>query len=154
MLDSVGCEYKGSARRFEILKDSKVVLVGLRINGLFLIKEVSMNHAALTISNDMLTERDSWHRRLSHISGKGLKVLSEQGILHKGVTEKLSFCKLCVVGKSIRQSSQKANHNKKAILDYIHSDLWRPSQVPSLNNSMYFLTFTGDYERLGLFLKV
>ena len=55
MLDSIGCQYKGSARRFEILKDSKVVLVGLRINGLFLIKEVSMNHAALIVSNDMLT---------------------------------------------------------------------------------------------------
>ena len=54
MLDFIGCEYKGSAWRFEILKNSKVVLVGLRINGLFLIKEASMNHVDLTVSNDML----------------------------------------------------------------------------------------------------
>ena len=147
MLDSIGCEYKGSARRLEILKDFKVVLVGLKINGLFLIKEVSMNHAALIFSDDMLTEGDLWHWRLSYMSGNGLKMLSDKGILPKGVVEKLSFCELCVAGKSTRQSFQKADHNTKSILDYIHFDLWGPSQIPSLNNSRYFLTFTYDYSR-------
>ncbi|XP_031741722.1 uncharacterized protein LOC116403917 [Cucumis sativus] len=113
MLDSIGCEYKDSVGRFEILKDSKVVLACLRINGLFLIKEVSMNPTALIVSNDMLTEGNLWHKRLSHISGKGLKMLSEQRILPKGVAEMLSFCEHCVVGKSIRQSIQKADHNTK-----------------------------------------
>ena len=61
------------------------------------------------------------------------------------MTEKLSFCEHYVVGKSTRQSFQKADHNTKGILDYIHCDLWGPSQTPSLNNSMYFLTVTDDY---------
>ncbi|KAA0059756.1 Retrovirus-related Pol polyprotein from transposon TNT 1-94 [Cucumis melo var. makuwa] len=147
MLDSIGCEYKGSVRRFEIFKDSKIVLGGTKINGLFHIKEVSMNHVVLIVSNDKLTEGDLWHIRLSRISGKGLKILSEQGIIPKGVAEKLSFCEHCVVGKSTRQSFQKADHNTKDILDYIHSNLWGPSQTPSLNNSMYFLTFTDDCSR-------
>ncbi|KAA0065687.1 retrovirus-related Pol polyprotein from transposon TNT 1-94 [Cucumis melo var. makuwa] len=56
MLDSIGCEYKGSAGRFEILKDFKIVLFGTKINGLFLIKEAPMNHDALIVSNDKLTE--------------------------------------------------------------------------------------------------
>ena len=106
-----------------------------------------MNQAALIVYNDMLTEGDLWHRRLSHISEKGLKLLLEQGILPKGVAEKLSFCEHCVVDKSTRQSFQKADHNTKAILDYIHSDLWGPSQIPSLNNFRYFLNFTDDYSR-------
>ena len=53
-----------------VLEDSKVVLVGLKINGLFPIKEVSMNHATLVAYDDMLTQGDFWHRRLSHISDK------------------------------------------------------------------------------------
>ena len=32
--------------------DSRIVLVETKINGLFLIKEVSMNHVALIVSND------------------------------------------------------------------------------------------------------
>ena len=128
MLDSIGCEYKVSARRFEIFKDSKIVLVGIKINGLFLIKEVSMNHIVLIVSNDKLTEEDLWHKRLSHVSGKGLKILSEQGTLPKGVAEKISFYEHCVVGKFTRQSFHVADHNTKDILYYIHYDLWEPSQ--------------------------
>ena len=58
MLDSIGCEYKGFARRLEILKDSKIVLIGLKINEHFLLKEVSVNHHALIVYDDMLTEGD------------------------------------------------------------------------------------------------
>ena len=72
MLDSIGCEYKSYAGRFEILKDSKIVLVGIKINARFLIKKVSMNHAALIAFNDKLTERDLWHKRFSHINGNRL----------------------------------------------------------------------------------
>ena len=86
-----------------------------------------MNHVALIVSNDKLTEGDLWHKRLSHISGKGLKILSEQDIIPKGVAEKLSFREHCVIGKSTRQNFQKPEHNIKDILEYIHSDLWRPS---------------------------
>ena len=145
MLDSISCEYNGSSGRFEILKDSKIVLVGLRINELFLIKEMSMNHAALTVFNDMLTEGDLWNRRLSHISGKRLKLLLEQGILPKGVTEKLSFCEHCGSWQVYKTKFSKGlSHHTKAIIDYIHFDLWEPSQIPSLNNFKYFLTFTDE----------
>ena len=79
--------------------------------------------------------------------------MSEREIIPKGVVGKLSFCEHCVVDKSTRQSFQKANHNIKTILDYIHSDLWGPSQIiPSLNNSSwYFLIFTYDYSRKSWF---
>ena len=33
------------------------------------------NHATLIVFYDKLTEGDLWHRRLSHISGKRLKML-------------------------------------------------------------------------------
>ena len=33
------------------------------------------------------------------------------------------------------------------MLDYIHSDLWGPSQVPSKGGARYMLTFIDDYSR-------
>ena len=63
------------------------------------------------------------------------------------MANKLSFCEHFVVDKSTRQSFQKADHNTKDILDYIYSNLWGPSQTPSLNNFRYFIIFTDDYPR-------
>ena len=39
-------------------------------------------------------------------------------------------------------------HNTKGTLDYIHSDLWGPSRVPSKGNgSRYMLSFIDDFSR-------
>ena len=42
-------------------------------------------------------------------------------------------------------SFSKAKHGAKGILDYIHSDLWGPSKVPSLGGKHYMLTFVDDF---------
>jgi hypothetical protein len=45
-------------------------------------------------------------------------------------------------------SSSTAIHRTKGTLDYIHSDLWRPSCEPSKGNeSCYLLTFIDDFCR-------
>ncbi|XP_038904504.1 uncharacterized protein LOC120090876 [Benincasa hispida] len=76
---------------------------------------------AYVATTNEITEADVWHKRLSHISAKGLEVLSKQGILPKG--------------KTTRQSFTKAQHTTKAILDYIHLDLWGLAPIPSLSGS-------------------
>lgn len=96
MLDSIGCKYQGSTGRCEIKQDSKVVLVGIKTNGLYLIKDVQMTHSTLIATDNKLTKGYLWHKRLSHISGKGLKILSEQGLLPRGLAKDLTFCKYCV----------------------------------------------------------
>lgn len=40
-----------------------------------------------TVFPNDLTEIDIWHKRLSHSSSKGLKILSKQGILPKGIND-------------------------------------------------------------------
>ena len=63
--------------------------------------------------------------------------MSEQGIIHKGVVEKLSLCEHCVVGKSTRQIFQKVNHNTKDTLDYIdYFGLWEPYVTPQNFNEL------------------
>ena len=41
----------------------------------------------------------------------------------------------------------KAIHETQYQLDYIHSDLWEPSRVPSIGGARYFLTLIDDYSR-------
>ena len=35
----------------------------------------------------------------------------------------------------------------EGILDYVHSDVWRPTRELSLSGSQYFFTFTDDFSR-------
>ena len=81
MLDSLGYEYKGKGGGFQDFMDSRVVLVGEKVNDLFIIKEVEMLKEANVVSALNLAEVDLWRKRLSHISQKGLEALSKQGIL-------------------------------------------------------------------------
>ncbi|GJU87384.1 retrovirus-related pol polyprotein from transposon TNT 1-94 [Tanacetum coccineum] len=45
---------------------------------------------------------------------------------------KLDFCKNYVLGKSHRVSFDVGRHITQGVIDYVHSDLWGPSQVESL----------------------
>ena len=59
----------------------------------------------------------------------------------------LPFCEHCVFGKATRVKFAKTVHETQNQLDYIHSDLWGPSRVPSLGGARYFLTLIDDYFR-------
>lgn len=114
-----------------------------------------MVQSALTVTESSVTEEDLWHKRLSHISGKGLQELAKQGLLPHGTGNNLTFCEFCVVGKAKRQSFAKAQHSTKEILQYVHSDLWGPASNASLSGSRYFLTLIDDFSRKSwiFFLK-
>ena len=78
MLDSIGCEYKGSTERFEIYI-KRLQDYSCRFKNQWTIshqRSVQEPYCS-NVFDDMLTERDLWHRRLFHISGNGLKMLSE-----------------------------------------------------------------------------
>lgn len=147
MLDSIGCTTQGSNGEIQIIKDSKVVLVGEVRNGVYVIKDVEATQYALTATSTQLTEGDMWHKRLSHISNKGIEELTKQGILPTGISKEMSFCEHCLMGKSKRHGFTKAQHSTKEILDYVHSDLWGPAHTTSLSGSRHFISLIDDYSR-------
>lgn len=53
-----------------------------------------------------------------------LKELEKQSVLGSDKIWKIVFCKDCVMGKSTRSNFNKSVQKSKAILNYIHSDLW------------------------------
>ncbi|KAK9190434.1 hypothetical protein WN943_019039 [Citrus x changshan-huyou] len=88
-----------------------------------------------------------WHMRLGHMSQKGMKEQEKQGLFGHDQISQLEFCEKCVFGKATRLNFNTGKHETKQTLDYIHYDIWGPSQVPSHSGARYFITFIDDYSR-------
>jgi len=70
-----------------------------------------------------------WHQKLGHMSEKGLKVLSDQKLLHWLTKVTLPFCEHCVTSKQHRLKFGTSATKSKYILDLIHSYVWQAPVV-------------------------
>ncbi|KAG8499392.1 hypothetical protein CXB51_005981 [Gossypium anomalum] len=157
-LDSKGYRYTAKNEVLKISKRSLVVMKGQRkIAKLYVLQGSTFTgNAAVTsssLSDDDITKL--WHMRLGHMSENGMTELSKRGLLDGQGICKLNFCEHCVFGKQKRVRFTRGIHNMKGTLEYIHSDLWGPSRVPSRGGANYMLTFIDDFSRKvwAFFLK-
>ena len=70
-----------------------------------------------------------WHMCLGHIGEMGMIELHKRGLLDGVKSCKMDFYKFCVMGKQSKVSFKTGQHNIGGILDYVHSDVWGPTQV-------------------------
>ncbi|TXG72438.1 hypothetical protein EZV62_001017 [Acer yangbiense] len=147
VLDSNGYCYKAQNGVLKVMKGSMVVMKAEKRNGLYLLDGVAIIGTAAVAAPKILDKTTLWHRRLTHVSEKGLMELSKQGLLCGDKLDKLSFCDHCVYGKMIKVKFNVAKHCTQSILDYIHSDLWGPSRHVSMGGYRYFMSIIDDYSR-------
>eukprot|EP00253_Pinus_taeda_P026055 PITA_26055 len=57
------------------------------------------------------------------------------------------FCENCVYGKQNQVSFPSGNKRAKQILELVHSNVFGPVKVPSLGNSVYYVSFIDDFSR-------
>ena len=100
----------------------------------------------VSTSKSIIETTRLWHMRLTQISERGT-ILSKRGLLNGQKTKELDFCEHCVFEKQCRTKFNTDVHKTKGTLDYIHSNLWGPSQVVSHGGERYMLTFIDDYSR-------
>ncbi|GJZ55954.1 retrovirus-related pol polyprotein from transposon TNT 1-94 [Tanacetum coccineum] len=147
-LEKEGFTVKLQSGKVKVINGSRVVLSGIRRDNCVYSLD---GHAMAGELNASVEEKDSlaqvWHKRLGHISEAGLQVLEKQGLFGKKSLGKLDFCENCVLGKSHRVSFGVGRHTTQGVIDYVHSDLWGPSQVESLGGKRYFLSIVDDYSR-------
>ena len=126
-----------------------VVMKGIRRNNLYLYQgSTAVGTAAALSKVDKVAEMFRlWHMRLGHAGEKSLQTLAMQGLFKGAKTCKLDFCEQCVLGKQKRVKFGTAIHNTEGILDYIHTDVWRPTMTASLGGKHYFVTFVDDFSR-------
>lgn len=100
--------------------------------------------AAISVQND---KSHIWHKRLGHISDKGLQILNKLGAFGKDNIEKLSFCDYCILGKHNRLHFLPRMHKSVSILEYLHTDLWGLASVITHTGFKYFLSIIDDFSR-------
>ena len=147
MFDDAGFEFKGNAGCMKICKGSLVVLKGIKQGGLYYLKgEALCGDAAVAISNKE-DRTELWHKRLGHISEKGIHVLNSKEAFGKDKISHLPFCEYCILGKQHRVKFQTGTHKSKHNLEYLHADLWGPEKVKTFGGSAYFLSIIDDHSR-------
>ena len=100
--DKQGYVFKGENGVLKVLKGSMIFMKGMQKNSLYsFIGEVVMGSTTV-VSVKRLSKTELWHRRLGHMSERGLIELGKQNLLCGDKVEKLDFCEHCVYGKACR----------------------------------------------------
>ncbi|KAG8487924.1 hypothetical protein CXB51_018372 [Gossypium anomalum] len=157
-LDSKGYRYTAKSGVLKISKGSLVVMKGQRKTAKLYVLQGSTVTGDAAVTSSSLSDDDItklWHIRPGHMSENGMVELSKRGLLDRQGIYKLNFGEHCVFRKKKRVRFTKGIHNTKETLEYIHSDLWGPSRVPSRGGANYMLTFIDDFSRKvwAFFLK-
>lgn len=107
--------------------------------GLYYLDDNMAPMAAAVLSRSPLEEFLLLHRRLGHMSFVTLGKLYPS-LFNKIDKEKL-VCDACEFGKNIRSSYLLSDNRSAVPFVTIHSDVWGPSGVASINGYRYFVTF-------------
>ena len=95
---------------------------------------------------------DELHRRLGHVGHEAARQLIKKGLV-KGIEldeeSEPSFFPSCKWGKSHRKAIQKERKDNRAMAigDEVHSDVWGPAPVETINHMKYVVTFTDGHAR-------
>jgi len=133
----------------KIIKRALVVLKARKIAvNLFVLMRETHHKVEASIASASPSEEKTmmWHKKLGHMSQKGLKILSDKKLL-RGLTKvTLTFCEHCVISKQHRLKFGTSTSKSECILDLIHSDVWQ-APVVSLEGARYFVSFIDDFFR-------
>lgn len=80
---------------------------------------------------------------------KGLKKLERYRALGSDNIIALWFCKECTLEQSYKTIFKIVVLSTKDTLNYLHEELWGPSQIKSLVRARYFLFVIYDYFRMA-----
>ncbi|KAI3790253.1 hypothetical protein L2E82_03169 [Cichorium intybus] len=149
-LDLKGYKYSGEGGVLKVSKGAMIVMkADIKSANLYHLRgtTVTGNSNVTSNSSSISDTTNLWHMRLGHMSELGLTTLSKRGLLDGQCVGKLEFCEHCIFGKHKRVKFNTSVHTTKGILEYVHADLWGPSQEASLGGARYMLTIIDDYSR-------
>ena len=128
----------------KVTKEARILTHGKKTGTLYMTSSPRDTIAVAEAS----TDTSLWHRRLGHVSEKGMKILLSRGKLLELKSIDFDMCENCILGKQKNVRFLKTDKTPKAEkLELVHTDLWGPSSVASLGDSRYYITFIDDSSR-------
>ncbi|RDY03371.1 hypothetical protein CR513_13054, partial [Mucuna pruriens] len=123
MLDNGGYDNHFGHGKWKLTKGNLVVARGEKFFKLYWTKALVAKDSV----NAMDMEASLWHRRLSHISEKGLNCLAKKDMLPGLKNAELEKCSHCMAGKQTRVSFKKYPPSRKSeVLELVDSDVCGP----------------------------
>jgi hypothetical protein len=106
-------------------------------------------HSKDTISVGIMgADSKLWHLRLGHMSEKWMKVHMSKGKLLELKSVKFDLREGCILGKQKKVSFMKVGRAPKLRkLELVHTDLWGPAPMATLEGSRYYITSIDDSSR-------
>ncbi|KAL0451552.1 UNVERIFIED_CONTAM: hypothetical protein Slati_1133300 [Sesamum latifolium] len=126
-LEEEGLEGRWGKGIMKIMKGSLNVFKAEKKKNLYI---CSVTYDILVASVTHMNTSDLWNKGLGHISSKGLELLHKHGFLNDKISD-LNFCDDCILGKHHKvhfpTAPSQIHMTSNSILDYIHADIWGPS---------------------------
>lgn len=125
-LDSLGCRTHVENGVMKIVRGALVIMKAEKIaTNLFMLEGETLPEANACVASTSKGEESTmmWHRKLGHMSERGLKILSDRKLLPGFTSVNLPFCEHCVTSKQHRLAFGRSVARSKHILDLIHSDV-------------------------------
>ncbi|MCO5579590.1 hypothetical protein L7F22_033447 [Adiantum nelumboides] len=98
-----------------------------------------------------MQDAELWHARFGHVGYGSLMTLQRHNMVHDLSLLEMPprhVCEGCVLGKMHRFAfSQDGSVRATRKLQLVHSDVCGPMRTPSVENSLYFVTFIDDFSR-------
>ena len=95
------------------------------------------------LSDNSVAQIWLWHQRLGHPSFTLLQKLFPSLFQHNNVS--IFQCETCELAKHHRVSFPLSSNKSSAPFSLIHTDVWGPSRVVSLNGCRWFISFIDDF---------
>ena len=108
-----------------------------------LFKLTSLHFPSSLVSTPVIaasTSIELWHSRLGHVSFPRIKTLISRGLLGS-VSSSPFNCMPCQLGKQSTLPFNNSESIASATFDFIHSDVWGPSPVPTMGGVKIFCYF-------------
>ena len=145
MLDKDEYNHFISSGNWNLIKGSLVVARGSLCCSLYK-TQVKVCGGQLNVVDDDICP-DLWHKRLAHMSEKGLQLLAKHSLIPMAKEKSSNPYDYCLFGKQHRVSFQKNSTRKLEKLELVYSDVCEPMEVDSLGGNNYFVTFIDDASR-------
>ncbi|MCO5589095.1 hypothetical protein L7F22_043061 [Adiantum nelumboides] len=130
-----------------------LITTGTLENGLFMLDryEKQIQVCLAETKTRAMQDAELWHARFGHVGYGSLMTLQHHNMVHDLSLLEMPprhVCEGCVLGKMHRFGfSQDGSVRATRKLQFVHSDVCGPMRMPSMGNSLYFVTFIDDFSR-------
>ncbi|KAG8377494.1 hypothetical protein BUALT_Bualt08G0038700 [Buddleja alternifolia] len=144
-LDDDGYVSNFGEGKWKLTKGSLITAKGKKKNSLYLMQaKLSNGEVNAAVNNSSI---ELWHKRLGHLSQKGMQLLAKKKLLPDVSGIELQTCVDCLAGKQHRVAFKSFYPSRKSHpLDLVHTNVCYKKDK-TLGGVVYFVTFIDDFSR-------